>query len=319
MKNILLAISLLVVAFPSSSAVPDDAPPRAVLVTGASSGIGLQITELLSANGYLVYAGARKEEDLKRLEAMDNVESVRLDVTVQSDIDAAVVRIQEDGNGLHGLVNNAGIVSAGPLIEVPIGELESLFDVNVYGPCRITQAFAPLIIESKGRIVNISSIAGINSGNLNGHYGMSKHALEAFTDTLALEMDRFDVKVIAVEPGPYATEAVKTLAKRFEENAIWNENSAYKNELEGTKLLLDIVRSSDTTTKGPDDVAQAVMLALFSESPKQRYLVVPNAQTARSTIGKAMQTMLQLNQDQAYSMSRKELIMMLDQELNKLD
>jgi nucleoside-diphosphate-sugar epimerase len=84
-----LIFCLLVVVSPSSGVSANDASTRAVLVTGASSGIGLRITELLSANGFLVYAGARKEEDLKRLDAMENVESVRLDVTVQSDIDAA--------------------------------------------------------------------------------------------------------------------------------------------------------------------------------------------------------------------------------------
>ncbi len=315
MKFSALIVSMLVVAFSSSSVLADDAKQKAVLVTGASSGIGLRITELLSANGYLVYAGARKEEDLKRLEAMENVESVRLDVTVQSDIDAAVKFVENKGRGLHGLVNNAGIATGGPLIEVPIEELISVFDVNVYGPYRVTQAFAPLIIESKGRIVNISSITGIFSGGLGGHYGMSKHAVEAFTDSLASEMGRFGVKVSAIEPGTYASNSSKAAAKRLESGTIWSKNSAYKSELEFMKSAMARV----STAKDPEDVAKAVMHALSSDTPKRRYLVVGDAYTAQLTIGNAMQQMLQLNQSQAFTMSREQLIKMLDEQQKKLE
>lgn len=315
MKYLSLIISLFVVVFSSSPFCADDAKPKTVLVTGASSGIGLRITELLSANGYVVYAGARKEEDLKRLETMANVESVRLDVTVQSDIDAAVKLIKNKGRGLDGLVNNAGIATAGPLIEVPISELQSLFDVNVYGPYRVTQAFAPLIIESKGRIVNISSITGIFSGSMSGQYSMSKHAIEAFTDTLALEMERFGVRVSAVEPGTYASDSAKTAAKRMEQIAYKSDSSAYKDELAFMKAAM----LGGSTAKDPEDVAKAVMQALSSATPKRRYLVVPDAYTANLTIGSAIQQMLELNQDQAYTMSRDQLIKILDEQLKKLN
>ncbi len=315
MKNLTLVLSLFVVIFSPSSVFADDAKLKAVLVTGANSGIGLRITEVLSANGYLVYAGARKEEDLRRLDAMENVESVRIDVTVQSDIDAAVKSIGSKGRGLYGLVNNAGIAMAGPLIEAPIEALMSVFDVNVYGPYRVTQAFAPLIIESKGRIVNISSIAGISSGSMGGKYGMSKHAVEAYTDSLAAEMERFGVKVSAIEPGSYASNAAATSAKWLESGTNWRANSAYKTELEFLRAAM--VRKH--TGKDPEDVAKAVMNALGSETPKRRYLVVGDAYTAHSTIGNAILRMLQLNQDQAYTMSREQLIKMLDEQQEKLD
>jgi NAD(P)-dependent dehydrogenase (short-subunit alcohol dehydrogenase family) len=307
-------VSLLVLVF-SSSVFADDAKMKTVLVTGASSGIGLTITELLSADGYLVYAGARKEEDLKRLEAMENVESVRLDITVQTDIDAAVKLIKSKGRGLDGLVNNAGIATAGPLIEVPIAELESVFDVNVYGLYRVTQAFAPLIIESKGRIVNIGSITGIVSGSMGGIYSMSKHAVEAYTDSLAAEMERFGVKVIVIEPGTYASDNAKTTAKRLENTAIWSDNSAYKVEREFMKQAM----ASGSSAKDPEEVAKAVKDALFSATPKRRYLVAPDAYTANLAIGNAIQTMLQLNQDQTYTLSREQLVKILDAQLKKLD
>ena len=105
-----------------------------VLVTGASSGIGLRMTEVLSQNGFIVYAGARSDDDLARLEAMDNVESIRLDVTIESDIVAAVDTVTEKGRGLYGLINNAGVAIFGPMSEVPLEQLEFQMDVNVLGP-----------------------------------------------------------------------------------------------------------------------------------------------------------------------------------------
>ncbi len=336
-------VGLLFAVVLAASVVADEAQKKAILVTGASSGIGLRITEVLAANGYVVYAGARKEEDLKRLEAMENVEAVRLDVTVQSDIDAAAKLIKDKGRGLYGLVNNAGIVSMGPLIEVPVSELESVFDVNVYGPYRVTQALAPFIIDSKGRIVNISSITGIFSGGLSGQYSMSKHAVEAFTESLAIELKRFGVKVSAIEPGSFASNAGTTAAKRLEKNAVWNENTRYKDELniiKGTTSGDDANANADASANAdanananananasadasaaPDPVlvANAVMDALFSETPKRRYLVVADAMTASVTIHKAMQEVVELNQNQVYTLGREQLIKILDHQLKKLD
>ncbi len=104
---------------------------KAVLVTGASTGIGRNIAETLAANGYFVYAGARKEKDLVELDAIENIRSVRLDVTVPEDIDAAVEMVREGGRGLYGLVNNAGVAIFAPLIEVEDDDLDFQFNVNV--------------------------------------------------------------------------------------------------------------------------------------------------------------------------------------------
>jgi NAD(P)-dependent dehydrogenase (short-subunit alcohol dehydrogenase family) len=184
----------------------EDAPQKAVLITGASTGIGRHATEYLAAEGYFVYAGARKAADIDALNKIDNVMAVRLDVTVWDEINAAVALIEAEGRGLWGVVNNAGVNVVAPLIEIDESELNFLFDVNVYGPYRITKAFAPLIIEAQGRIVNISSISGILSGGGYGIYSMSKHAIEAYTDSLAMEMDQLGVKVSAIEPGNYSSE-----------------------------------------------------------------------------------------------------------------
>jgi len=284
---------------------------KAVLVTGASTGIGRKITELLASKGVFVYAGARKDSDIKELNAIDNVMAVRLDVTIQEEIDAAVATITKEGRGLYGLVNNAGVAIVAPLIEVDEGELDFLFDVNIYGPYRITKAFSPLIIASKGRITTISSISGILSGTLFGPYSMSKHAMEAYSDSLAREMERFDVKVSVVEPGNYESEIGTTLKKRMEKNGIDIEGSPYQVEMQG---MLDRV-GSGTPQKDPEEVAEAVFHALFDEHPKMRYMVVPNLRQAEITIGKAMEEMVQLNQDQTYTFDRETLIKMLDETL----
>lgn len=283
---------------------------RAVLITGTSTGIGLRMTEVLSKNGFFVYAGARKPEDLKRLDAMPNVKSVRLDVTIQSEIDAAVALVKAEGRGLYGLINNAGVSVMGPLIETPEEDMDFLLNVNLLGPYRVTKAFADLIIESKGRIMNVTSIAGIVSGPFGGVYSMSKHGLEAYTDTLAAELARFDVAVAAVEPGNYKSQIVASMVKRMKAKGYSAENSRY-----GSMLDLITGPLDRSQYKEPDDVAQAALDFLTSDSPKRRYMVVPNQFEALITIGGAFQELVQLNEDHAFSFSRDELVQMLDEAL----
>ena len=308
---IFLAACLLSLSM-NSGASGEAAP--AVLVTGASSGIGLRIVERLTERGYFVYAGARKAQDLQRLNAMENVEAVRLDVTRQDEIDAAVGFIKGKGRGLYGLVNNAGVVVFGPLIEVPVAQLLWQFDVNVNGPYRVTQAFAPLIIESQGRIVNISSIQGIFTNSLGGHYSMSKHAVEAYGDALAQEMAKFNVQVSTIEPGNYASNSGKSAANRLDKLNYWGGDTRYPDELKFMKLAA----SRESKAKDPVEVADAVQDALFSDTPKARYLVVGDKYSADITLRRAMRRMLQLNQDQPFTKSRDELVKLLDAELNAL-
>jgi NAD(P)-dependent dehydrogenase (short-subunit alcohol dehydrogenase family) len=153
-----VAIHLTLWSLPAWAAFPPDADgKKAVLVTGASTGIGRLTAETLAADGYLVYAGARKQSDMDALDAIDNVQAIRLDVTKQDEIDAAVQTVRKNGHGLWGVVNNAGINRIDPLIEIDMDDLEVLFDVNVFGVVRVTKSFAPLLIESGGRVVVVSS------------------------------------------------------------------------------------------------------------------------------------------------------------------
>ena len=283
---------------------------KAVLVTGASTGIGRYITERLASEGFLVYAGARKQADLDALNEIENVKAVRLDVTVQDEIDAAVRTVEEGGLGLYGVVNNAGIFIGGPLTDVSVDELHWIMDVNVYGVYRITKAFAPMIIESGGRITTIGSISGILAGPFGGHYSMTKHAIEAYTDSLAAEMEGFGVAVSVIEPGNYDSKIAESALKRMkEENAMYaREGSPFAERFEAW-LNRDWDRSE---YKPPHEVAEAAYQFFTSDAPLRRYMVVPNAEEAGWTIGQIMREMVQLNEGQAYSYSRDELIEMLD-------
>ena len=284
---------------------------KAVLVTGASSGIGRKITEHLAALGYFVYAGARSAEDLRELNAIENVQSIRLDVTIQDEIDAAVETVRQAGRGLYGLVNNAGVAVVGPLIEVEEEDLHFQMNVNVYGPYRITKAFSGLVIENNGRIVNIGSISGILSGRFSGPYTMSKHAVEAFTDALAVEMALLDVHVSVVEPGNYQSRITATLRRRMEANDRTFEGSLFEEQLKG----MFSGPEDRSQYKEPDEVAEAVLHALFNENPKRRYMVVPNQREAEITIRKAIEELVQLNEGHTYTYDRARLVAMLDEAL----
>jgi NAD(P)-dependent dehydrogenase (short-subunit alcohol dehydrogenase family) len=290
--TVLLSL-LLLFGGPAAGAETAEPPnaQKAILVTGASTGIGRKITERLAAAGYFVYAGARKEADLRELDALANVDPVRLDVTKPDEIAAAVAAINEAGRGLYGVVNNAGVAIAGPLLQTKEEDLDLVFDVNVYGPYRITKAFSPLVIEAKGRIVNIGSISGILSAGDLAAYSMSKHAIEAFTDSLAGELGAMDVKVMVIEPGNYRSEIGNTAAKRSGSTNRLADRSKYKE---------------------PDEVADAVLHALSAAAPKRRYLVVPSQVEAEWTIRKQIEELVQLNEKQLYSYDRKALIEMLD-------
>ena len=308
--------ALLALLFASLSmttgAVAADESQKAVLVTGATSGIGLRIAERLAAEGFFVYAGARKQEDIDRLNAMENMEAIRLDVTIQEDIDAAVRHVTDAGRGLWGVVNNAGVFIGGPVTEVSTEETMWLFDVNVFGVYRVTQAFAPLIIESKGRISTIGSISGVGSGMFFSQYSMSKHAVEAFTDTLAIEMDRFGVDVSIIEPGNYDSKIVETAWQRMQEKGYIDEDSPYAADL---KEFMEWP-ADRSMYKEPDDVADAALHAMSSDEPKRRYMTVPNVDEARWAIGSMIRELSELNDWQAYSFTRDELMTMLDEAMD---
>jgi NAD(P)-dependent dehydrogenase (short-subunit alcohol dehydrogenase family) len=284
-------------------------PTRAVLVTGASSGIGRKVTERLASNGYFVYAGARSQKDLDELNAIRNVQALRLDVTSQTDIAAAVQTVTKAGRGLYGVVNNAGVLVIAPLIEADEKELDYIFGVNLYGPYRITKAFAPLVIESRGRVINISSLNGIVAQPIIGAYSMSKHGVEAYGDALAGELSRFGVRVSLIEPGNYGTDIGRNTVAHTDTSK-WAQ-SRFAQQLRNT---LNNMRSFENNPP-PDDVADAVLASLNSTNPKARYLVVPAQGQADVALRKLFSEIAELNAGHKFTRDRDALVRMLDDAL----
>ena len=289
MRKILIALFLGVLG----QAIAAE-PTKAVLVTGASTGIGRNVTEKLAAAGYFVYAGARKDADLAALNAIKNVQAIRLDVTKQEDIDAAVSTINKAGRGLYGLVNNAGVASPGLMADASMQEIDLQIQVNLYGPVRMVKAFLPLLLESKGRVTNIGSISGVLASKDLNTYAMTKHAMEAFTDSLATELAPQGVIVNIVEPGNFNSEIGASATKRTGKETRFTDRKKYKQ---------------------PDEVSAAIELALFEPTPKRRYMVTPDQREAEITIRKQIEQLVQLNERQPYAYDRDALVKMLDEAL----
>ncbi len=284
-----------------------------ILVTGASTGIGRNLTETLAEKGFHVYAGARKDKDLAALDAIENVTAVRLDVTSQDQIDAAVAMIKEKGTGLYALVNNAGVGGGGQVVDTPIEDQTFVYAVNVEGVYRTTKAFAPLVIESKGRIITTGSIAGTISGFPGfSAYAGSKHWIEAYTDSFAAEMEPLDVHVSVVEPGNYKSHIRRTSVARGLERTK-ETGGEVTDEM---KQRYEATAERELSYKEPDEVSEAFMHALFDDNPLRRYVVVPNEDEQNRTIQTKVNELVQLNQWGPYSYSRDELVEMLDQALS---
>jgi len=286
-----------------------------ILVTGASTGIGRSITESLSSRGHTVLAGARKEADLASLGKLPHTTPMRLDVTSTEAIQGVVDRVHGEGKGLYGLVNNAGVVDFWPLIESSVDELNRIFDVNLYGIHRMTRALIPFLIESHGRIVNISSISGFITWKFGGAYCISKHAVEAYSDTLREELAQFDVKVSAVEPGNFQSNITANAVHFLKQRELLSQ-SRYREEL--TKFIREQEAPEElygTKYPTPERVSEAVLHALFSENPKPRYLVGGNKEEAIYVIEKIISTLQQVNHKQEHSLSMQELVEILERYL----
>src|ERR1700728_4742984 len=205
---------------------------QSVVITGASTGIGWAASKLLLARGFRVFGSVRKQVDADRLKAEfgANFTPLVFDVTDEAAVLAAAreVRAALNGETLTGLVNNAGIAVAGPLLEISADQFRRQMEVNVIGPVIATQAFGPLLGSDpslrgpKGRIVMISSVAGKSGNPLASPYSASKHAIEGLSESLRREMMLFGIDVIIVAPG-----AVKTpIWSKTDEDALAGNNNS---------------------------------------------------------------------------------------------
>jgi NAD(P)-dependent dehydrogenase (short-subunit alcohol dehydrogenase family) len=241
---------------------------RRVVVTGASSGIGLACSRRLAASGWKVLGGVRSDADAEALRA-SGVQPLLLDVTDAEQIAAAAAAV---GTELHALVDNAGIAIAAPLELVPLDELRRQLEVNVVGQVAVTQAFLPALRRAGGRVVLMGSIGGRSALPFLGPYAASKHALEAIADSLRLELAPFGITVSIVEPASIRTPIWEKGATRAEEIG---------RELEPEMAGLyagRVARFREVALRrgpggDPDDVAKAVEHALTASRPKARYVV----------------------------------------------
>lgn len=258
---------------------PSGENPPAVVVTGSSTGIGAACVRELDRRGFRVFAGVRATADADRLRAASSPRLVPLplDVTLPDSIAAAARAIRESvgAAGLAGLVNNAGIAVAGPLEILPIEQICEEFAVNVFGVIGVTQAMLPLLRQGRGRIVNIGSLNGRIACPYLGAYSASKHALEALSDALRIELRSWGIHVAVVQPGNTATPlwdksfaAAEALATHASAGAI----DLYKADLDAFRAACTHLAVTAGTV---DRTVRAIVHALTARRPRVRYPIGP--------------------------------------------
>ena len=247
---------------------------QSYVITGASSGIGLDAAVALIAQGHRVFGSVRSEADARRLRESLGPRFTPLvfDVRDRPAIDAAAATVEAEvgAAGLHGLVNSAGISISGPLVHVDPEVMQRHLDVNVMGSFHTIQAFFPLLKRSRdrwgkpGRIVNVSALSGRNAYPFMGAYAASKHAIEAISDSLRREMMIYGLEVVVIQPGNINT-------------PIWGKNQGLRTEFAETDYG-PVLKRINPVAVGKRSlpvsrVTDKIMKALMKRRPRARYLI----------------------------------------------
>lgn len=262
--------------------MPDSSKSKVILITGCSSGIGFAAANLLAESGHLVYATARRNESVAKLDEWSKAFSGRavadqLDVTDASSIDQVVSRIESERGQIDCVVNNAGYGQAGPVEEVSIDAWREQFETNVFGVAAINQCVLPMMRKQRsGRVINISSVVAHLSLPMMGPYCASKHAVDAMSLALRIELAPFGIDVILIEPGPIETEFRSNVDQNLETQT--DENSPYKKLGDAMNSYWN--RSFGKTAAKPIAVARAIKKAVESKHPKTRYRITAPAKFA---------------------------------------
>lgn len=253
---------------------------KSTVVTGVSTGIGWAVAKVLTANGFHVFGSVRKHADADRLQAEfgSSFTPLIFDVTDEAAVRGAARKVEAalDGATLAGLVNNAGIAVAGPLLHLPVEEFRQQLEVNLTGVVITTQAFAPLLgaespaRKDPGRIVNISSVGGKNGNPFMGPYCTSKFGLEGLSESLRRELLPFGVDVVIVAPGAVAT---PIWDKADSVDVTRYANTVYAPALARMKAFMLSMGKSGLP---PERIGEAVHTALTTARPKTRYVVAPD-------------------------------------------
>lgn len=258
---------------------------KVVLITGATDGLGKAAAILLAERGYRVYAAGRSPEKRAQLDQLAKsknlpLQSLELDVTSDESVHSAVQHVLSEAGAIDVLINNAGLGYMAVIEELKMEDFRSQFETNVFGVLRVTQAVLPHMRERRsGRILMISSVAGLVSPPTYGAYSSSKHALEGLSNALRLELYPFNIEVVLIEPGYIVTNFQQTataLAKPYVDAA---QASPYAKIYAGAWTGANKGRGASKTT--PEDCARVMLHAIETPSPKPRYGVTPLARTVK--------------------------------------
>ncbi len=242
---------------------------RAVLVTGCSSGIGRATALALHDAGWPVYATARRVETLADLAAR-GITVLPLDVDDEASMRAAVRRVEADHGAVGVLVNNAGYAMQSPVEEADMAEVRAQFDTNVFGLVRLTQLVLPgMRAQGWGRVVNVGSMAGRFTLPGGVFYHATKHAVEAISDGLRLEVAGFGIRVVLIQPGPVRTAFADTAIASIPEGS--GPYAGFRHEL-ATRYAGAYAEGNPTAVRS-EDVATVVVRAMRARRPRARYAV----------------------------------------------
>ncbi|HKS66687.1 MAG TPA: SDR family NAD(P)-dependent oxidoreductase [Candidatus Acidoferrales bacterium] len=251
------------------------------LVTGATDGLGRAAALLLAERGYRVFAAGRSAERRASLEQAARerslpLETVELDVCDDVSVNHCVSEIERRAGPVEILVNNAGIAIAAVVEEITIDDLRKQYETNIFGVLRATQRVLPLMRHrGRGRIINMSSIAGKVAIPIMGPYASSKHALEALSDALRLELRPFGIHVVLIEPGVIRTSMSRTAERLSIAYVQGAERSPYGHVYQGFRRNWDIATKAARDT--PEDCARIILQAVEETPPRARYLVTREA------------------------------------------
>ncbi|MEM6706898.1 MAG: SDR family oxidoreductase [Acidobacteriota bacterium] len=248
---------------------------RAIVVTGASTGIGEASARALAARGFRVFAGVRKPDDAERLAATEGIEAVQLDVTRAEDIAAAAELVEEwtGDRGLWGLFNNAGITVSAPLEFLDLEDLRRQFEVNLFGQLAVTQALLPQLRKARGRVVNTGSVGGFVATPVLAPYCMTKFAMEGFSDALRMELAPWEIEVSLLQPAAIATPIWDKGVSEAETQR--HSGPPAMEQLYGPLLerMQKLVGSQGRGAAPPSVVADAAVHAFTARRPKTRYVM----------------------------------------------
>jgi NAD(P)-dependent dehydrogenase (short-subunit alcohol dehydrogenase family) len=247
---------------------------RSILITGCSSGIGLDAARGLKARGWRVFATCRQEQDCETLRA-EGLESFRLDYTDEASIAEAVAEtLRRTGGTLDALYNNGAFACPGAVEDLPRGALREIFETNLFGYHDLTRRVIPVMrAQGHGRIVNCSSVLGLVGATWRGAYVATKFAMEGLSDVLRIEMRGTGIDIILIEPGPIATRIRENAVPHFEKWIDW-ENSARSAQYVSLRgRLYDKKTKKDAFELGPEAVTAKLIHAVEAKRPKARYYV----------------------------------------------